>query len=148
MKKIFLAFMLAIVSIAASNAQSAQNDEYESLLNQALAEQNIEETMAKMLNDNLQSLVQNGTLTSAKCMEMSNEIAKEFTPDVENAVKKIWRENLSLEELRQVVKWMTSPVGKKLIGLQVSANGEMQKLMTSPAMQQKMMGIVMRYIQN
>lgn len=146
MKKVLLVLLFAVVGIAAAQAQTNQNTEYERLMNQALAAQGTESMLEKTLNDNFQSLVADGTLTKEKCAAMSKEIAKAFTPDVENAVKSIWRKNLSLDELRQVVKWCTSPIGQKLIKLQTIASSEMQSLMTSPAMQQRIMEIVKKYI--
>lgn len=137
-----VAYVVCVCSYAATD-----NAAYEAELNKAYNLQHPEQTMLSMMESSLAPLVENGMLTAEKCQAMSREMVEMLMPKVEEITKQAWRETFTYDELQQLVAWLSSATGQKLLSLSSRSSSEMQKLLQQPEFQQMMMQVVTKYMQ-
>lgn len=144
MKKI-ISLVICIMTMIGASAQTA-DAQYDEVLNKVISSQMSKSILENMLNENLQSLVQNGMLTPEKVQGISVALADYMYPMVLKETTDMYRENFNLDELKQVENWVTSPVGQKSIALSFKQSTKMQQIMMKPEVQQKMQSILMEYM--
>ena len=141
MKKVIIT-MLMLVTVVAAHAQGI-SEEYAAEVRKALQLQHTTETLVETMRLQMQQLVDNGTMT----VEGVNGFCQEIMyPALEKRITDLYYQNLSLDELRQMNAYLSSPVGQKGIKLAPMFAAEGAKVAQSPEIQGKMMTIMSKYI--
>lgn len=146
MKKFVTAICIILASFMTANAQIG-DPAYDAELDKAISYSLSEQQFAEVYQQAFKQLVDNGTLTQAKCDAMSAELAKALYPDLVKIVKSLWANNFNLDELKQITAWLASPIGQKLTALTAASTEATQNALKQPAVIQKINTIVTRYIQ-
>ena len=61
-------------------------------------------------------------------------------------MKKLYCENFTLDELKQIAAWVGSPTGQKMVNLTAKISSVTQEMMQSPEVQKEVMTIVSKYM--
>lgn len=148
MKKLIImtVCLLGSLGISAQTAQTAESREYEEVLKTVVGSQVSEATMAKMYADNFESLVKQGMLSQKNCDALSAELSQYIYPRLLPIIDKQYRENFTLSELKEIAKWVTSPVGKKLTEISINNSKIITEFVTSPEILKELQKIIAKYV--
>lgn len=137
---------LGISAQTAQTAQTAESREYEEVLKTVVGSQVSEATMAKMYADNFESLVKQGILSQKNCDALSAELSQYIYPRLLPIIDKQYRENFTLSELKEIAKWVTSPIGKKLTDIAINNSKIITEFVTSPEILKELQNIIAKYV--
>lgn len=148
MKKIatLVVCLCAMLTAAAQSPAGTQTPEYQAELNKVLELQNSRGTAVKTFEEAFSSLAKQGILAQDKVSAMSAELAAALYPRIESEVKKLYCENFTLDELKQIAAWVGSPTGQKMVNLTAKTASVTQEMMQSPEVQKEVMTIVSKYM--
>lgn len=144
MKKILISMMM-LVAMSAAHAQQA-NDEFTKEVNRTIEISNVTETFINTMTTQMQQFVDQGLLTSDKLTAMVKDIEVFATPLLKNKMAELYRKNFTLEELKQLNAYLSSPLGKKTQKLVPEFTVEGMKLLQTPEVLQKIQEIALKYL--
>lgn len=144
MKKVIIS-MLMLVTVVAAHAQGI-SEEYAAEVRKALQLQHTTETLVETMRLQMQQLVDKGTMTVEGVNGFCQEMGDIMYPALEKRITDLYYQNLSLDELRQMNAYLSSPVGQKGIKLAPMFAAEGAKVAQSPEIQGKIMTIMSKYI--
>ncbi len=145
MKK-FIMMIALLMAVAIAQAQTA-NDELTKEIKRSLELSESSKMFKEALNLQLQTMVDKGILTSDKLPSIINEAEALFMPKLEKRLLEIYKENFTLDEIKQMNAYLASPVGQKALKLTPLVVNESTKISQDPDILQKFMEILMRYKQ-
>ena len=87
-------------------------------------------------------------LTDQQLEDMASEVVDLMVPKLQTKMFELYRQYLTLEELRQINDYLASPVGQKATKLVPLFTNEGTKIAQDPEVQAGIMEIVQRYILN
>lgn len=93
-------------------------DPYQCEIDRLIQMQDVRGNTISSMKMMLEQLVTQGALTTRQLNAISEEIADIIYPKMKVALERILRQNLSVEELRQINAFYETPAGKKLNSLQ------------------------------
>lgn len=140
--------MVAIVCVGLAFTASAARPsaEYDALLDKAVTLSIENQDLNKVMESSLQQLVDQGMISQANLAPLSADIVNMILPRMKSVVKSAWADAFTENELREIVKWEESTVGKKMMGMSAQMMGRMQKEMQDPAIMQQMQTVMMKYM--
>lgn len=138
--------LLLLAATVSSSAQTSGSDAFSTEVRKCVKLQRMAETMTETMRLQLQTLVQQGTLTETNLNVFSKEITAVMLPMLQKRLETIYRKNFTLEEMRQLNAYLSSPVGQKVIDLTPMLAAEGAKVAQSAEMQEKIQTILMKYI--
>lgn len=144
MKKLILS-MLMLATVVAAHAQTV-SEEFAAEVRKSLQLQHTTETLVETMRMQMQQLVDNGTMTAEKVTGLCTEISEIMLPVLEKRITELYSQNLTLDELKQMNAYLSSPVGQKGIKLAPMFAAEGAKVAQSPEIQGKIMTIMSKYI--
>lgn len=137
--------MVLAASYSVARAQN-QSSAYEAELDKAVSLSCDRQVFIKTLQNAYQQFVNNGTLTQAQCDAISVDVVDAILPRIIEMNKELWRDEFTLDELKQIVAWLSSPVGKKMLNM-VSRTSEIQQsVMQDPVIVAEISRVVAKYI--
>ncbi len=146
MKKIlFLATMFAFCSVNLF-AQSS-GDDYDRELDKLLVVMNADETFDDVMAQQLAPLISNGTVEKEKLEGFMAEFKELLMPRVKEETRKFYKENFSLDELRQMNDFFDSEVGKKLLQLAPQSMDFITEMFSDDAVLEKIESLFSKYFQ-
>ena len=144
MKKLILS-MLMLATVVAAHAQTV-SEEYAAEVRKSLQLQHTTETLVETMRMQMQQLVDNGTMTAEKVTGLCTEISEIMLPVLEKRITELYSQNLTLDELKQMNAYFSTPLGQKSIQLVPQFALEGAKIAESPEIQGKIMTIMSKYI--
>lgn len=154
-----LAVALALVAVpaqaqlgagfaGASLLKPGASGSYESEINRYIQSQNLRGNVVKMFKTMMSQFIDQGVMkiSPSQLNAMAEEFADVSMPIMTKSVGDCVRQNLSLDELRQINAFCETPVGRKLIALQPTFMEAGTKAMQQPEIQMKIQQIMQRYI--
>lgn len=142
--KRFIVLIACVAAIAVSHAQPGSSA-YEAELDKVVALSADKQVFVETFENIFKNLVANGTLTEARCKAMSQEMAELAYPKICAITKDLWRLTFTIDELKQIAEWMSSPVGKKMQNTVTRIGEVQQQIFQDPEFMQQLMTIVKKY---
>lgn len=145
MKRILFSLSL-LMTISFANAQTA-NDEITKEIERAIELSQATSTFSNSMNSMMQPLVAQGMISTDQLSGLITELEQLMVPALKEKISVLYRENFTLDELKQMNAYLASPLGQKAVKLTPMITSESMKLATSPDFQSKMQEIIMRNLQ-
>ena len=144
MKRIFISMVL-LLSMVAVHAQE-ENDEFTKEIYRNIELQNVTSNFNQILTQQMQPVVDKGLISAEKLSAMIKEVGEYASPLLKEKMASLYKEYFTLEELKQMNAYLSSPVGQKGLKLMPQFAAEGMKAMQTPEVQQKVQEIIMRYM--
>lgn len=145
MKLRLLAALLSLSLLLPAGA-AEKDAAYEAELTRFLELQNVRQTFEKAMRVPMENLVAQGLMTKEKLDAMSTEIVEVIYDPCVETIRESYRENFTLEELRQINAFYATPVGQKMIVLAPELMMKGMESVQTPEMQGKIQAIVIKYM--
>ncbi len=144
MKKIF--FLFAILFVATLGTVKAQDAAMVTEIKKSIELQHTRDIMVETMSLQYKTLVDNGTLAIDNVQAMSEEIADVIMGNITDKLIKFYTDNYTLDELKELNKFLTTPVGQKNIKLAPQAALLGTQAVQDPDVLSKMQAIVMKHL--
>lgn len=144
MKKILVSMML-LMAMTAVHAQVA-NDEFTKEINRAIELSNVTTNFTEGLSMQMQPLVNQGMFAASDLEAMVKELEEYAVPLLKKKMQELYREKFTLQELKQINAYLSSPVGQKATKLIPEFTSEGMKLMQTPEAQKKIQELALKYL--
>lgn len=144
MKKILVSMML-LMAMTAVHAQVA-NDEFTKEVNRAVELQNVTSNFSQMMTQQMQPLVNQGMISAQNLSALIKEVEEYAAPLLKKKMAELYRKNFTLDELKQINAYLSSPVGQKATKLIPEFTSEGMKLMQTPEAQKKIQELALKYL--
>ena len=147
MKKFFLSLMM-LMTVVAVNAQEtqAEDDELTTEVNRAIELSNVTANFGSLMVTQLQPLVEQGLLSAENLPTMVKEIEEWMLPNLKKRMVTLYKENFTLDEVKQMNAYLASPVGQKALKLTPQFAEEGMAIVQTPEAQQKIQEIFLLYM--
>ena len=147
MKKFFLS-LLMLMTVVAVNAQEtqAEDDELTTEVNRAIELSNVTANFGSLMVTQLQPLVEQGLLSAENLPTMVKEIEEWMLPNLKKRMVTLYKENFTLDEVKQMNAYLASPVGQKALKLTPEFAAEGMKMVQSLEAQKKLQEIFLQYM--
>lgn len=145
MKKILL-FMVLLVSAA---VQAQTNEEaFKTEVQKTIELQHTTDLFVEGLKMQLQKLTENGALDAEKLQPLVEEIGQAVVPALTERMNEVYKENFTLDELKQINAYLATPVGQKVVRLTPMLSAEGINVVQRPELQAKISAIISKYMKN
>lgn len=121
-------------------------DPFQSEVNQFIQAQNLRSTTVRTMKTMLEQFVTQGVLTATQVDTIVDEIVNIIYPKMKVAIEQCLRQNLSVEELRQINAFYATPAGKKLTAMQPALIEAGNKITQQPDVQMKIQQVMQKYL--
>ena len=147
MKKFFFSLMM-LMTVVAVNAQEtqAEDDELTTEVNRAIELSNVTANFGSLMVTQLQPLVEQGLLSAENLPTMVKEIEEWMLPNLKKRMVTLYKENFTLDEVKQMNAYLASPVGQKALKLTPEFAAEGMKMVQSLEAQKKLQEIFLQYM--
>ena len=129
-----------------SRFSAASRDPYEYEINRLIQLQDFRGNFTKTFKTTMEQFVANGMITTSQLDAIAEEITDVAYPILTEAVGKCLRQNLSVDELRQVNAFYETPVGKKMNALLPTLMQTGLEAMQKPEIQAKIQQVVKKHL--
>ena len=146
MKRILISMALLLSMVAVQAQTQTKTDEFTKEINKAIEVMNISGNFTQTLTDQMQPLVEQGMITAENVVPLVKEMGEWIMPKVKERVAALYKENFTLEEVKQINAFYSTPVGRKMQNLVAKFSAEGTKVAQTPEAQQKMQEIFIRYM--
>ena len=146
MRKIFIS-MLLLVGVITMQAQT-ENDEMSREIERTIELSNTTNTFMETMRLQMQPLVAQGMIKADKLQSVTNELAKLLMPALKQRLAVVYRENFTLDELKQMNAYLSSSVGQKAVKLTPVLASAGAEVVQSPEMRAKMQELLGRLVQH
>ena len=152
----FLALAFACTAVSAQTfnfaktapAPAAQQKSagFQAEVDKFIQAQDLRGSASKGMKTMLGQLVSQGVLTATQVDSMTDEVVNIMYPNMKVAVEQCLRQNLSLDELRQINAFYATPAGKKLAALNPVLMEAGSKITQRPDVQMKIQQVMQKYL--
>ena len=144
MKKILISMML-LVSMVTACAQTG-NDEFTKEVNRAVELQNVTSNFSQMMTQQMQPLVNQGMISAQNLSALIKDVEAYSAPLLKKKMAELYRKNFTLDELKQINAYLSSPAGQKALKLMPEFAAEGMKIMQTPEAQKKIQELALKYL--
>ena len=138
--------LLALVCAFGASAQTKDakyNEELDKLIEVTVSP----EYFQNAIEAQLKPMVEGGMMTQDKLSAMCNEITKEIYPYLIGEVKKLYAENFTYDEIKELYKFVSSPLGQKNIKVSQSMMTTLSSFGKNAELVKKLQPIMAKYMQ-
>lgn len=147
MKKIILTSVIALTLLGSGNAIAQSNSaEYNHVLDEVVSSQTQEEALENAFKEAFQPLVAQGLIKEASLDPMAKELSEALKPKMVSLTKELWSETFTLDELKQIQQWLSTPAGKKMLGLTAKSVQISNQLIQNPDNIAQIQAIISKYM--
>lgn len=139
---------MMLMTVVAVNAQEtqAEDDELTTEVNRAIELSNVTANFGSLMVTQLQPLVEQGLLSAENLPTMVKEIEEWMLPNLKKRMVTLYKENFTLDEVKQMNAYLASPVGQKALKLTPEFAAEGMKMVQSLEAQKKLQEIFLQYM--
>lgn len=137
--------MMLLVSMVTACAQTG-NDEFTKEVNRAIELQNVTSNFSQMMTQQMQPLVNQGMISAQNLSALIKEVEEYAAPLLKKKMAELYRKNFTLDELKQINAYLSSPAGQKALKLMPEFAAEGMKIMQTPEAQKKIQELAMKYL--
>lgn len=135
--------LMALVCAFGASAQT-DNAKYNEELDKVLSTTISQDYFSNTLETQFQALVKNGMMTQEKSTLICAELSKELYPLILGEIRKLYAENYTYDELKELYKFISSPLGQKNILVTHKMTSQMTEFMQKPEIMSKVQEIIMK----
>ena len=143
MKKILL-FMALLVS-AVVQAQT-NVDAFKAEVEKTIKLQHTTDVFVEGLKMQIQKLTETGALDAEKLQPLVEEIGQAVVPALTERMQEVYKENFTLDEMKQINAYLATPVGQKVVKLTPMLSVEGVNVVQQPELQAKITAIISKYL--
>lgn len=144
MKQLTIVLMALVCAFGAS-AQT-DNAKYNEELNKLIEATVSPEYFQSTIETQFQPMVKGGMMTQENLSAMCADITKEIYPSLIDEVKKLYAENFTYDEVKDLYKFVSSPLGQKNIKVSQSMMSTMSEIGQDPEIVKKIQAIMSKYM--
>lgn len=137
--------MMLLVSMVTACAQTG-NDEFTKEINRAIELQNVTSNFSQMMTQQMQPLVNQGMISAQNLSALIKEVEEYAAPLLKKKMAELYRKNFTLDDLKQINAYLSSPAGQKALKLMPEFAAEGMKIMQTPEAQKKIQELAMKYL--
>ena len=137
--------MMLLVSMVTACAQTG-NDEFTKEINRAVELQNVTSNFSQMMTQQMQTLVNQGMISKQNLSALIKEVENYAAPLLKKKMAELYRKNFTLDELKQINAYLSSPAGQKALKLMPEFAAEGAKIMQTPEAQKKIQELALKYL--
>lgn len=137
--------MMLLVSMVTACAQTG-NDEFTKEVNRAVELQNVTSNFSQMMTQQMQPLVNQGMISAQNLSALIKEVEEYAAPLLKKKMAELYRKNFTLDDLKQINAYLSSPAGQKALKLMPEFAAEGMKIMQTPEAQKKIQELAMKYL--
>ena len=134
----------AALDYSRSSARSGNAFQVE--IDRLIQAQNLRENFIKSFKTMLGQLVAQGQISSAQLNAIAEEVADVIYPKIKEATAQCLRQNLTVDDLRQINAFYETPAGKKMVALTPTFTEAGAKAMQKPDVQAQVQRIVQKHL--
>lgn len=142
MKRIICMLALALMACNVFAQDAAFKKEVEKTIELT----NLEGTLAETLRMQYQQLVDAGTIKIDDVNALANECAEAMMPKMKEFMLEVYYENYTLSEMKEYNKFLSSPLGQKMIKVTPKITNASTKLAQDPEILTKLQGVIMKHL--
>ena len=137
--------MMLLVSMVTACAQTG-NDEFTKEVNRAIELQNVTSNFSQMMTHQMQPLVNQGMISAQNLSALIKEVEEYAAPLLKKKMAELYRKNFTLDDLKQINAYLSSPAGQKALKLMPEFAAEGMKIMQTPEAQKKIQELALKYL--
>ena len=137
--------MMLLVSMVTACAQTG-NDEFTKEVNRAVELQNVTSNFSQMMTQQMQPLVNQGMISAQNLSALIKEVEAYAAPLLKKKMAELYKKNFTLDELKQINAYLSSPAGQKALKLTPEFAAEGMKIMQTPEAQKKIQELALKYL--
>lgn len=137
--------MMLLVSMVTACAQTG-NDEFTKEVNRAVELQNVTSNFSQMMTQQMQPLVNQGMISAQNLSALIKDVEAYAAPLLKKKMAELYRKNFTLDELKQINAYLSSPAGQKALKLMPEFAAEGMKIMQTPEAQKKIQELALKYL--
>lgn len=137
--------MMLLVSMVTACAQTG-NDEFTKEVNRAIELQNVTSNFSQMMTQQMQPLVNQGMISAQNLSALIKEVEEYAAPLLKKKMAELYRKNFTLDDLKQINAYLSSPAGQKALKLMPEFAAEGMKIMQTPEAQKKIQELALKYL--
>ena len=137
--------MMLLVSMVTACAQTG-NDEFTKEVNRAIELQNVTSNFRQMMTQQMQPLVNQGMISAQNLSALIKDVEAYAAPLLKKKMAELYRKNFTLDELKQINAYLSSPAGQKALKLTPEFAAEGMKIMQTPEAQKKIQELALKYL--
>lgn len=143
-----LAFVLGPTQAAldSSRPSARSGDSYQVEVDRLLQAQDFRGTFIKSFKTMMGQLVAQGKITSSKLNAIAEEVADVIYPKMKAAAAQCLKQNLTLDDLRQINAFYATPAGKKMVALTPTLMEAGAKAMQDSDIQVQVQQIIQKHL--
>ncbi|MBR1688964.1 MAG: DUF2059 domain-containing protein [Prevotella sp.] len=145
MKKSLMMLALLVAFCTGGRAQTI-SEEYKAEVMRAMNLQRTNEIFKETMRLQMMTLVNQGTLSYNSLDNIVDEVANVVVPALMERQAEIYNQYFTLDELRQLNAYLSSPIGQKMVQMTPVLSTEGAAVTQRPEIVQRIQAIVARYI--
>ena len=145
-----LAFVLgpAQAALDFSRPAARSGNAYQVEIDRLIQLQDLRGTFIKTFKTMLGQLVAQGKITSSQLNAIAEEVADVIYPKMKEATAQCLKQNLTVDDLRQINAFYSTPAGKKMVALTPTLTDVGAKAMQKPDVQAQIQRVVQKHLGN
>ena len=142
MKKILLLLTLALLTCSVFAQDAAFKKEVEKAIELA----DFEATLTETLRIQYQQLVDAGTIKVDDVNAMAQECAEAMMPKMKEFMLEVYYENYTLNEMKEYNKFLSTPLGQKMVAVTPKITNATTKLSQDPEILGKLQSVLLKHL--
>ena len=142
MKKILLLLTLALMTCSVFAQDAAFKKEVEKAIELA----DFEATLTETLRIQYQQLVDAGTIKVDDVNAMAQECAEAMMPKMKEFMLEVYYENYTLNEMKEYNKFLSTPLGQKMVAVTPKITNATTKLSQDPEILGKLQSVLLKHL--
>lgn len=142
MKRII--FMLALVLMACN--VFAQDTAFKKEVENTIELTNLKATLSEAMRIQYQQLVDAGTIKLDDVQATSDECAEAMLPKMKEFMLEVYYENYTLNEMKEYNKFLSTPLGQKMVTVTPKITNATTKLSQDPEILGKLQSVLLKHL--
>lgn len=142
MKRII--FMLALVLMACN--VFAQDAAFKKEVEKTIELTNLKATLSEAMRIQYQQLVDAGTVKLDDVQATSDECAEAMLPKMKEFMLEVYYENYTLNEMKEYNKFLSTPLGQKMVAVTPKITNATTKLSQDPEILGKLQSVLLKHL--
>lgn len=142
MKRII--FMLALVLMACN--VFAQDAAFKKEVEKTIELTNLKATLSEAMRIQYQQLVDAGTIKLDDVQATADECAEAMLPKMKEFMLEVYYENYTLNEMKEYNKFLSTPLGQKMVAVTPKITNATTKLSQDPEILSKLQSVLLKHL--
>jgi hypothetical protein len=136
--------MLALVLMVCN--VFAQDDAFKKEVDKTIELTNLKTTLSEAMRIQYQQLVDAGTIKLDDVQATSDECAEAMLPKMKEFMLEVYFDNYTLSEMKEYNKFLSSPLGQKMVQVTPKITNATTKLSQDPEILGKLQSVILKHL--